>query len=289
MEQSSGTRRGSEKAGPSRGMHDGQSSESTTPANRSNFPRSDEGRAYPSQYAARGDIERRGSDDKRIDDRIKSRAVNDLGWNWEAERAKMEGSSSSISRTTSGPAYNTGETPSTLASNSVEMGSNGGSGLSASNYNSGLGGVMVGRKSGEMIRPSVSPRSSSKGMATPPRIDTSSGNGLGQVGQSIGHHPSQQPAIPLPSSSAAATFPPDATMAPPPPPQDSKSSQQVQARNPQHQGSSSSQQKEKSRRDQSCDACGRPMTGQFVRALGVVFHLDCFRCRVSVERERECV
>lgn len=36
-----------------------------------------------------------------------------------------------------------------------------------------------------------------------------------------------------------------------------------------------------SRRDQTCDACGKPMTGQFVRALGVVFHLDCFRCRVS--------
>lgn len=36
-----------------------------------------------------------------------------------------------------------------------------------------------------------------------------------------------------------------------------------------------------SRKDQLCDACGKPMTGQFVRALGVVFHLDCFRCRVS--------
>lgn len=36
-----------------------------------------------------------------------------------------------------------------------------------------------------------------------------------------------------------------------------------------------------SRRDQLCDACGKPMSGQFVRALGVVFHLDCFRCRVS--------
>ncbi|PWN21438.1 RhoGAP-domain-containing protein, partial [Microstroma glucosiphilum] len=33
------------------------------------------------------------------------------------------------------------------------------------------------------------------------------------------------------------------------------------------------------KREQLCDACGKPMTGQFVRALGVVFHLDCFRCR----------
>ncbi|WFC97008.1 Rho-type GTPase activating protein Rga1 [Malassezia brasiliensis] len=32
------------------------------------------------------------------------------------------------------------------------------------------------------------------------------------------------------------------------------------------------------RRDQVCAACARPMTGQFVRALGGVYHLDCFRC-----------
>ncbi|KIO25865.1 hypothetical protein M407DRAFT_24822 [Tulasnella calospora MUT 4182] len=28
----------------------------------------------------------------------------------------------------------------------------------------------------------------------------------------------------------------------------------------------------------SCSACRQPMSGQFVRALGTVFHLDCFRC-----------
>ncbi|GAB1518359.1 Rho-type GTPase activating protein Rga1 [Rhizoctonia solani] len=28
-----------------------------------------------------------------------------------------------------------------------------------------------------------------------------------------------------------------------------------------------------------CSACGQPMTAQFVRALGTVFHLECFRCR----------
>lgn len=33
-----------------------------------------------------------------------------------------------------------------------------------------------------------------------------------------------------------------------------------------------------------CQKCGDPLTGQFVRALGGTFHLDCFRCRV---RERE--
>lgn len=31
---------------------------------------------------------------------------------------------------------------------------------------------------------------------------------------------------------------------------------------------------------QPCSACGLPMSGQFVRALGSVYHLDCFRCRV---------
>lgn len=36
------------------------------------------------------------------------------------------------------------------------------------------------------------------------------------------------------------------------------------------------------RRDQSCAACGLPMTGQFVRALGGVYHLDCFRCAVRI-------
>jgi hypothetical protein len=32
---------------------------------------------------------------------------------------------------------------------------------------------------------------------------------------------------------------------------------------------------------QPCSACGLPMSGQFVRALGSVYHLDCFRCRVG--------
>lgn len=32
------------------------------------------------------------------------------------------------------------------------------------------------------------------------------------------------------------------------------------------------------RKEQVCSACGSRMTGQFVRALGGVYHLDCFRC-----------
>lgn len=31
----------------------------------------------------------------------------------------------------------------------------------------------------------------------------------------------------------------------------------------------------------ACKKCGEALTGQFVRALGGTFHLDCFRCRVS--------
>lgn len=30
-----------------------------------------------------------------------------------------------------------------------------------------------------------------------------------------------------------------------------------------------------------CGKCQGPLTGQFVRALGGTFHLDCFKCRVS--------
>jgi hypothetical protein len=30
-----------------------------------------------------------------------------------------------------------------------------------------------------------------------------------------------------------------------------------------------------------CKKCGEPLTGQFVRALGGTYHLDCFKCRVS--------
>jgi hypothetical protein len=31
-----------------------------------------------------------------------------------------------------------------------------------------------------------------------------------------------------------------------------------------------------------CKKCGEPLTGQFVRALGGTYHLDCFRCRVGL-------
>lgn len=31
-----------------------------------------------------------------------------------------------------------------------------------------------------------------------------------------------------------------------------------------------------------CRKCNEPLTGQFVRALGGTFHLDCFKCKVSI-------
>lgn len=40
----------------------------------------------------------------------------------------------------------------------------------------------------------------------------------------------------------------------------------------------------RTRSAQLCAKCNQPMTGQFVRALGTVFHLDCFRCQVSKQR-----
>ena len=31
-----------------------------------------------------------------------------------------------------------------------------------------------------------------------------------------------------------------------------------------------------------CGACGTSVKGQYVRAMGKIYHLDCFRCRVSL-------
>lgn len=32
----------------------------------------------------------------------------------------------------------------------------------------------------------------------------------------------------------------------------------------------------------TCKKCGEPLTGQFVRALNGTFHLECFKCHVSL-------
>jgi hypothetical protein len=36
-----------------------------------------------------------------------------------------------------------------------------------------------------------------------------------------------------------------------------------------------------------CRKCGESLTGQFVRALDGTFHLDCFRCKVSMQMPKE--
>ena len=33
-----------------------------------------------------------------------------------------------------------------------------------------------------------------------------------------------------------------------------------------------------------CTKCAEPLTGQYVRALGGTFHLDCFKCQASLSR-----
>lgn len=222
-----------------------------------------------SQQPFRGVPPRRGSEDPRADDRIKSRAVNDLGWNWEAERAKMEtgglSASSSMLRGVSegGP------------SNAPPTTTNGATADKAfvSHLNSNMTHTeQVSSPTGESSRGVVSPRTSSKVAVYPPRIDTSgNSNTPSNLSQST-RSSQQEPAQPL--SSIADTFSSDAVS-------QGGSSQRLQSRKPQHQMSSSSSKEKGGRRDQTCDACGKPMTGQFVRALGVVFHLDCFRCRVS--------
>lgn len=37
-----------------------------------------------------------------------------------------------------------------------------------------------------------------------------------------------------------------------------------------------------------CGKCGEGLTGQFVRALGDTYHLECFTCHVSLRRHTRC-
>lgn len=120
-----------------------------------------------------------------------------------------------------------------------------------------------------LIAPVAPPRHSSRTPNIPtiarPRIDTSS------RGQGAPSGSSSRPASPFGSSGRLADDAPPASAIAHPAAQPPASREREKPS-----GSSGS------KRDQSCDACGKPMTGQFVRALGVVFHLDCFRCRVSL-------
>lgn len=39
------------------------------------------------------------------------------------------------------------------------------------------------------------------------------------------------------------------------------------------------------RNSRVCKRCGEPLLGQFVRALGGTYHLDCFQCNVSFDQD----
>uniref|UniRef100_V5GMH4 GTPase-activating protein of the rho/rac family (LRG1 protein) n=1 Tax=Kalmanozyma brasiliensis (strain GHG001) TaxID=1365824 RepID=V5GMH4_KALBG len=172
-------------------------------------------------------------------DRIKSRAV-DPGWSWEREREKYEAGGS-------------------LRSNSIES------------------------------RPSLPSRGSSR---PTPRLDTSGavarvkdGSDPGSAGRSgissnvaspqtlqappnaITGTAQQRAAPPVASQNAAPTAATSSQTSAVAPSQDQPKPNQTASNT----GSSR-------RRDQTCQACGKVMTGQFVRALGSVYHLDCFRC-----------
>lgn len=252
-----------DEAGPSRASIEAPS--------QSDRQGSDRNQGDYTQRPFRGGIPRRGSEDTR-DDRIKSRVVNDLGWNWEVERAKIEamsGSSSSMQRAASEGG----------ASSIVATGLPSTSTMGSRSNLSQQSPYLESPTKDSIAMPAISPRASSKA-TFPPRIDTSGNCGSASPIPKISQRQttSQEPAAPL--SSQATTFSSDI---PTKAPQEAASStQQSQMRASQQQQASTSSSREKSgRRDQSCDACGKPMTGQFVRALGVVFHLDCFRCRVS--------
>lgn len=44
--------------------------------------------------------------------------------------------------------------------------------------------------------------------------------------------------------------------------------------------------KEKPKRSKICGKCGEGLTGQFVRALGDTYHLECFTCHVGAQRHK---
>ncbi|EPQ27143.1 uncharacterized protein PFL1_05424 [Pseudozyma flocculosa PF-1] len=175
-------------------------------------------------------------------DRIKSRAV-DPGWSWEQEKEKHEGAAAA--------------------------------GLTSSPQQAS-GAAREGVAPVPGPGPHLPRRASSRPM---PRIDTSGqANGSSHAAARKGSHsalPSPDGG-PMPGSSIALV---QSGMS------DGSAGQVPSSGNAGGGGASGSQSqlssKERghsSRKEQSCRACGKVMTGQFVRALGSVYHLDCFRC-----------
>lgn len=257
-------RKSTDEAGPSRAPNE-------APLHSNRQGSSNSQGDYP-QRPFRGGVPRRGSEETR-DDRIKSRVVNDLGWNWENERAKMEAMGVSSSSSMQRAASEGGA--SSIIANGLASNSATGSKSNLSQQSSYLGSPSP----DHMTMPAISPRASSKA-TFPPRIDTSGNRGSASPTAKASQSQNTLPEPMPPMSSQATTFSSDI---PTKAPQEAASSfsHQNQVRASQQQSSTSLSKEKSGRRDQTCDACGKPMTGQFVRALGVVFHLDCFRCRVS--------
>ncbi|KAJ1026300.1 hypothetical protein NDA16_002387 [Ustilago loliicola] len=201
----------------------------------------------PSTSFANGVAGDSTSSRKRSDmDRIKSRAV-DPGWSWEKEREKYEAGGS-------------------IRSNSIES------------------------------RPSLPSRGSSR---PTPRLDTSGvprasdasnaayANRAGPSSSVASPQTLQAPPNPISSGAsdrtaqtpapalASSSTPADASAAVP---AQNQVQQQRSAQPPSASTSGTTSSATSRRRDQTCQACGKVMTGQFVRALGSVYHLDCFRC-----------
>ena len=68
-------------------------------------------------------------------------------------------------------------------------------------------------------------------------------------------------------------------------PFDSNSDAEQRQRRPARERRPSEKNEEGKKKDRICGKCGKQLTGQFVRALGDTYHLECFTCHVSGDRK----
>ncbi|KAN0063792.1 Rho-type GTPase activating protein Rga1 [Thecaphora frezii] len=181
-------------------------------------------------------------------DRIKSRAV-DPGWSWEQEKEKQE---ASLAGSEHGPGPHLPRRASSRPLPRINTGSQGAAQNSSSSSSSVNGsGHLPARKGSHSALPSpeggllpgsnIALAQSSAAKADAGQVSI---GGEGAEAAS-GAHPN--------GSSSGSSF---------------SNSQPPSTRDKAPSG----------RKEQACRACGKTMTGQFVRALGSVYHLDCFRC-----------
>ncbi|SPO29214.1 related to GTPase-activating protein of the rho/rac family (LRG1 protein) [Ustilago trichophora] len=184
-------------------------------------------------------------------DRIKSRAV-DPGWSWEKEREKYEAGGS-------------------VRSNSIESRPSLPSrGSSRPTPRLDTSGIPRGGDANEPVSSTATRYGTASNVASPQNLQAPPNPISGTMQERTASAPPPAPSsTPSDTSAAAAT-----AVAPAPTQSSTSASSQVQK--PAQPASSSATSSR--RRDQTCQACGKVMTGQFVRALGSVYHLDCFRC-----------